>query len=88
MVAYTATTVDAPIVGHTSYRMQECAIHRGIKTVGLEPSWCRLNSEYHKSLAPFFIPSYWQQVNNVRMVVSPQWRGPGNILEGKYYRYG
>ncbi len=25
--------------------------------VGREPSWCRLNSEYHKALAPFFIPS-------------------------------
>ncbi len=29
---------------------------RGIKTVGREPSWCRPNSEYHKALAPFFIP--------------------------------
>ncbi len=31
-------------------------VHRGIKTVGREPSWCRLNSEYHKALASFFIP--------------------------------
>ncbi len=31
-------------------------VHRGIKTVGQEPSWCRPNSEYHKALAPFFIP--------------------------------
>ncbi len=31
-------------------------VHRGIKIVGREPSWCRPNSEYHKALAPFFIP--------------------------------
>ncbi len=41
----------------TWYGMQECVIHRGIKTVDREPSWCRLNSDYHKALAPFFIPS-------------------------------
>ncbi len=28
-----------------------------IKIAGRDPSWCRLNSEYHKALAPFFIPS-------------------------------
>ncbi len=31
-------------------------VHRGIKTVGREPSWCRPNSEYHKALAPFLFP--------------------------------
>ncbi len=31
------------------------AAPRGIKNVGREPSWCRLNLEYHKALAPFFI---------------------------------
>ncbi len=33
-----------------------------------------------------------EQVNNVRMVVSPLWRGPGNVhgfvLDGKSYRQG
>ncbi len=47
----------APRVAHTWYRMHGCVVHRGIKTVGREPSWCRLNSEYQKALAPFFIPS-------------------------------
>ncbi len=37
--------------------LQGCVVHRGIKTVGREPSWCMLNSEYHKALAPFFLPS-------------------------------
>ncbi len=45
-----------PRVAHTWYRMQGCVVHRGIKTVGREPSWCRLNSEYHNALAPFLIP--------------------------------
>ncbi len=44
-------------VAHTLYRMQGCVVHRGIKTVGRESSWCRLNSEYHKAFALFFIPS-------------------------------
>ncbi len=38
---------QAPRVAHTWYRMQGCVIHWGIKTVGREPSWCRLNSEHH-----------------------------------------
>ncbi len=37
-------------------------------------------------------PQFREQVNNVRMVVSPLWRGPGNIhgfvLDGKSYRQG
>ncbi len=44
---------QAPRVAHTWYRMQGCVIHRGIKTVGRRPSWCRLNTEFHKALAPF-----------------------------------
>ncbi len=44
---------DLPV----QYRMRECVVHRGIKTVGRELSWCRLNSEYHKALASFFNPS-------------------------------
>ncbi len=31
-------------------------IHRGVKTVGRELSWCSLRPEYQKALAPFFIP--------------------------------
>ncbi len=31
---------------------KEC---KGVLSIG-EPSWCRLNSKYHKTLAPFFIP--------------------------------
>ncbi len=50
----------------------------------------QLNSLYQKALAPFFIQNFGEQVNNVRMVVSPLWRGPGNIygfiLDGKSYR--
>ncbi len=65
---------------HIWYRMTRCE-----RTVGREPSWRRLNSEYHKVLAPL-------QVNNVRMVVSPLWRGPANIqgfvLGGKSYQLG
>ncbi len=30
---------------------------KGVKTVGREPSWCRLNSEYRKALALLFIPN-------------------------------
>ncbi len=41
---------------HIWYRMQGRVVHRGIKTVGREPGWCRLNSEYPKALAPFLIP--------------------------------
>ncbi len=48
--------------------MQGCAVHRGIKNVGREPSWCRLNSEYHKVLLYSHLR---EQVNDVRMVVSP-----------------
>ncbi len=45
----------------------------GIKNVGREPSWYWLHPEYHK-------PQLREQVSNVRMVVvSPLWRGPGNI---------
>ncbi len=51
------TAIAAPRVTHTRYRMRECVVHRGIKIVGREPSWGRLNSEYHKALALFFIPS-------------------------------
>ncbi len=46
-----------PQVVHTCYRMQGCVIHRGMNIVGQEPSWCRLNSEDHKALVPFFSPS-------------------------------
>ncbi len=46
----------APWVAHALYKMQACAVHRGIMTVGREPNWGRLNSEYHKALDPFFIP--------------------------------
>ncbi len=49
---------SAPRAAHTCCRMQGCIVHRGIKTVGREPSWCRVNSEYHKALAPFIIPCY------------------------------
>ncbi len=65
--------------------MQGYAVHRGITTVGRELSWRRLNSEYHKALSSQLM----EQVNNVRMVVNPLWRGPGNIhgfvLDGKSY---
>ncbi len=47
----------APRAAHTWYRIQGCVIHRGIKAVGREPSWCRVTSEYHKALDPFFIPN-------------------------------
>ncbi len=43
-------------------------------TVGQEPSWCRPNAEYHKVIV---------QINNVRMVSSPLWRGPGNNQDRK-----
>ncbi len=33
--------------GWHTLRMQGCVIHWGMKTVGWEPSWCRLYSEYH-----------------------------------------
>ncbi len=52
-----STIADTPRMAHTWYRMQGCAVHRGIKTVGREPSWCRLNSECHKAFAPSYIPS-------------------------------
>ncbi len=38
-------------------KRQGCVVHRGIKPVGREPSWCRFNSKYHEALAAFFIPS-------------------------------
>ncbi len=50
------TTHPAPWLAHTWYRMQACAAHQDIKTVGREQSWCNLNSEYLKALALFFIP--------------------------------
>ncbi len=50
--------------------MQGRVVYRCIKTVGREPSWCRLNSEYHKTIATFFFPLR-EQVNNLRMVVTP-----------------
>ncbi len=34
----------------------------GIKTVGRKPSWCRLNSKYHKALTPFSFQV--KEVNN------------------------
>ncbi len=49
--------VAAAWVAHTCYRMQGCLVHRGIKTVGREPSWCRLNSEHRKALAPPLFPA-------------------------------
>ncbi len=47
----------APRAAHTWYRMQGCIARRGIEIVRRGPSWFRLNMEYHKALAPFFIPS-------------------------------
>ncbi len=86
MVRLVTTAALAPRVTHTWYRMQGCAVHRGIKTVGREPSWCRLNSEYPCSLLYSHLR---EQVNNLYMVVSPLWRGPDNIhdfiLDGKSY---
>ncbi len=64
---------NSEVASHTWYRMQGCAVHRNIKNVGWEPRWWRLNSEKHQSRAP----------NQV--VVSPLWRGPGNIQS---YRQG
>ncbi len=46
-------------------------------TVVREPSWCRPNAEYHMALALY--SQLREQVNNVCMIVSPLWRGPGNI---------
>ncbi len=46
---------NAQIVEVTPRVAQGCVVHRGMKTVGREPSWCWLNSEYHKALAPLFI---------------------------------
>ncbi len=51
------TSSDALRVAHTWYIVQGCVVHLGIKTVGREPRWWRLNSEHHKVLAPFFLPS-------------------------------
>ncbi len=38
-----------------THLMQGGAVHRGIKKVGRELSWRRLNSEFHKLLVLFFI---------------------------------
>ncbi len=55
-----AAAATATAVAHGRHTLDiECKgvfVHRGIKTVGRESSWCRPNSEYHKALAPFFIP--------------------------------
>ncbi len=51
---------------------------------------CRPYSECHKALAPLFYSKLRKQENYVRVVVSPLWRGPGNIhifiLDRKSYR--
>ncbi len=41
---------------------------------GREEIWCKINF-----LLPFFHSQVREQVSNVRTVVSPLWRGPGNI---------
>ncbi len=78
-----------PRVAHTWYRKQGCVIHWGIKPVGREPSSCRLNSLGSCSL---LYSQSREQVNDVHIVVSPLWRGLGNIhgfiLDGKSYRQG
>ncbi len=63
------------------------------RKVGREQSWCNLNSEYHKALNCSLLYSHLRkQVNGARLVVSPLWRGQGNIqgfiLDGKSYRLG
>ncbi len=51
------TETVAPWVAHTWYRMHGCVVNQGVKNVGRKSSWCRLNSEYYKTLDPFFTPS-------------------------------
>ncbi len=91
LATYTTNNSNsAPRVAHTWYRMQVCVVHRGIKSVGGEPSWCTLNPEL--SPCSLLYSQLREQVSNVRMVVSPLWRGLGNIhgfiQDGKSYRQG
>ncbi len=57
-----------PVVIH---RMQEHAVHRGIKNVDRELSWCRPNSDRHEPLTPFFRLQSRKQANNICTIVSP-----------------
>ncbi len=54
--------------------------------VGVDLTWKTINP------IPLLYSQLRDQVNNIRMVVSPLWRGPGNthgfILDGKSYRQG
>ncbi len=34
-----------------------CAVHKGIRNVSCEQSWCRLNLGFHKPHTPFLFPS-------------------------------
>ncbi len=51
--------------------MQGCVVHRGMKNVFREPSWCRPNPEYHEPPCSLLNLQIREQVNNVRIVVSP-----------------
>ncbi len=46
-----------PLLHRADEAIPTGVVRRSVKNVGREPSWCWLNSEYHKALAPFFIPS-------------------------------
>ncbi len=42
---------------YTWYKMKDWVVRQGIKTVGLEPRWCRPSPEYHEIYSPCLIPS-------------------------------
>ncbi len=55
LLVHALTTTHS--TGGTHLIKNERVCIKGIKTVGREPSWCRLNSEYHEALASFVIPN-------------------------------
>ncbi len=63
-------------------------VYRGNLNVSRETSWCWPDSEYTSTICPLlpFFCQWREKLNNVRVVVSSIWRGPGIIMDGKSYQ--